>query len=68
MLGTDVSSKKTTKICECGSTALVSLISINKKLCVDCLRYIPWYLDPGQQALFDSCSINDLDPVNPKNS
>jgi len=46
--------KVTTKYChKCGSTALVLLISMNKKMCADCKHKMDWYLEPGQEPIFE---------------
>jgi RNA polymerase subunit RPABC4/transcription elongation factor Spt4 len=43
---------ETTKICpHCGSTRLVALSSLNRKICADCKRSMEWYLETGQKSL-----------------
>lgn len=42
----------TTKLCpHCGSDAVVTLRSLNKKICSDCKEEYDWNLDPGQKVL-----------------
>jgi hypothetical protein len=42
--------KQSTKVCDCGNTVLVLLTSLNKKYCIDCQKYIDWYLAEGQKS------------------
>lgn len=49
-----MSEKVTTKHCQkCGSTALILLTSLNKKMCSSCGHEMEWYLDPGQKPIFE---------------
>lgn len=46
--------KETTKICRhCGSRYLVGLTSLKIKICADCKKETPWFLEPGQPPIFD---------------
>lgn len=55
-----MSEKETTKVCpNCESTALVELRSINRKICSDCGKNIPWYLEPGQKPLLTKTRVNN---------
>lgn len=35
----------------CGADRLVSLSSINKRICPDCKAYHKWELDPGEPSV-----------------
>lgn len=43
--------KVSTKVCPCGSTNLIKLESISRKLCNNCKNSIIWPLDKGQERL-----------------
>lgn len=39
------------KCVKCGSSALVDLSSVDKRLCADCLYYNDWLLKPNQASV-----------------
>jgi predicted RNA-binding Zn-ribbon protein involved in translation (DUF1610 family) len=44
--------KQTTKVCpECGNTHLALLRTLDQKVCTDCGKTIPWFLEPGQKQI-----------------
>lgn len=43
--------KRSTKVCRCGSTALITFKSLNRKRCSDCNKLMYWPLDDGQESL-----------------
>lgn len=43
--------KRSTKVCRCGSTALITFKSLNRKRCSDCNKLMYWPLDEGQEPL-----------------
>lgn len=46
----------TSKVCpDCGSTHLALLRSLDRKVCGDCGKHIPWYVKPGEQPLLQPC-------------
>lgn len=51
-------SQTTTKVCpHCGNTQLAQMRSLNMKACLDCpldRRFIPWYVEEGQQSLINN--------------
>jgi hypothetical protein len=43
---------ESSKYCwNCGGNGLILLMSLNKKICVDCDTVIPWFLDKDQTSL-----------------
>lgn len=44
----------------CGSGALVSLSSIDKRLCADCLTYNDWHLKPAQKSVLIEGKVGDV--------
>lgn len=55
--------KQSTKVCDCGNTVLVLLTSLNKKYCIDCQKYIDWYLEEGQKSPLTSVIGGPSTPI-----
>jgi len=55
--------KQSTKVCDCGNTVLVLLTSLNKKYCIDCQKYIDWYLAEGQKSPLTSVIGGPSTPI-----
>lgn len=53
----------------CGHGCLVSLNSLNLKVCVDCKAELPWTLKPGQVPTFkEAYADSAFEPAPRKNS